>query len=293
MPPPYSTSDLLIKPVYDVAFYGEDLHLPLGLAPLSINDITWNTIDELKVVDADIENYSRIISDSSGLSVLNKGDGVAFDHTYNWLSDTSAWIYKFNITIACALAVTAWTSGDHSVDSVRIILTERLKDGTLVQTLADIEKNTGMTTLNGTGEEVAIVTFENDQPFKITQGNTLRLQIILGRTDTMVATSFEGIMPLFYFQITSRLSQLIESTMSLHLYPALENAFTVFRDQSLQEPLDYSGVTKTGISRSAEAINAPLPIPEEEPPFTGNLEDLPHAHFPSSRPLTALESGVK
>ena len=249
MPQSFNANNLLTKPVYDTAFYGNDLHLPLGLAPLSVNDITWNTIDELKVVDADIENYSRIISDSSGLSVLNKGDGVAFDHTYNWLSDTSAWIYKFNITIACALAVTAWTSGDHSVDSVRIILTERLKDGTLVQTLADIEKNTGMTTLNGTGEEVAIVTFENDQPFKISKGNFLRLQLILGRTDTLVATSFEGIMPLFYFQITGRLSQLIESTMNLRLYPALDNSFTVFRDQSLQEGLDYDGVTQDGKKR--------------------------------------------
>ncbi len=284
MPPPYNTNDLLVKPVYDVAFYGEDLHLPLGVAPLAGQNITWSQLDELKVVDSDIENYSRIISDADTLSVLNKGDGVAFDHEYNWLSDMSAWVYKYNITMAVALELTAWTSGDHSVDSVRIILTERLQDGTLVKTIADSTKNTGMTNTQAAESKVAIVTFEGNQPFKISQGNFVRLQVILGRTDTMVATSFDGVMPLFYFQEgASPVRQLIESTMNLHLYPALDHAFAVFRDQSLQEPMDYDGVTRGGVSRTAEAFNAPLPEPI--PPFIGDVKDLPHAHFPASRPL--------
>ena len=145
-------------------------------------------------------------------------------------------------------------------------------------------KATGMTVLAATGIHVAIVTFEGNEPFKISQGNTIRLQIILGRTDTMVATTFEGVMPLFYFQVSTATKQLIESTLNLHLYPALDHAFTVFRDQSLQEPMDYGGVTKQGISRSAEAVNAPLPTPEPTPePIP--VGDLPHAHFPTSRPL--------
>ena len=283
MPPPYNANDLLVKPTYDVAFYGEDLHLPLGLAALARNPITWSSIDELLVVDSDMDNYSRVISDTVGLGNLHEGDGVAFNHTYNWLTDVSAWVYKYNITMAVALDVTAWTSGDHSLDSVRIILTERLPDGTLLQNIADETKLTGMTTLNATGTNVAIMTFENDKPFKISQGNTVRLQVICGRTDTMVATSFEGVMPLFFFQTGTGVKQLIESTMNFHLYPALDQAFTVFRDQSIQSPLDYDGVTKQGVSREAEAINAPLP--EIEPPFEGNLEDLPHAHFPTSRPI--------
>ncbi len=288
MPPPYNTNDLLIKPVYDVAFYGEDLHLPLGVAPLEIQKMTWSQLDEFIVVDSDIENYSRIISDVDSVGVLNEGDGVAFDHEYNWLSDMSAWVYKYNITMAVGLEVTAWTSGAHSVDSVRIILTERLPDGTLVKTMADEIKSTGMTDTGAVESKVVVVTFEGNEPFKISQGNTVRLQVILGRTDTMTATTFEGILPLFYFQQTSGSNfakQLIESTMNLHLYPALDHAFPVFRDQSLQEPLDYDGVTKGGVSRQHEAFNAPLPNHNGNgnPPFIGDVKDLPHAHFPSSR----------
>ncbi len=286
MPPPYNINDILIKPTYDVAFYGEDLHLPLGVAPLNLQNVVWSQLDELTRVDTDIENYSRIISDADSLGILNEGDGVAFDHTYNWLSDMSAWVYKYNITMAVGLDVTAWTSGAHSVDSVRIILTERLPDGTLLKTMADSIKNTGMTDIGAEEHKVSIVTFEGREPFKITAGNTVRLQVILGRTDTMVATSFEGILPLFYFQekpASNPASQLIESTLNLHLFPTLDNAFTVFRDQSLQEPLDYDGVTKGGVSRQHEAFNAPLRNGNGNTPIP--VGDLPHAHFPSSRPV--------
>ena len=188
MPPPYNPTNLLAKPVYDVAFYGQDLQLPLGLAPLALHPIVWSGIDELKNVGTDMENYSRIISDIDNLGILNLGDGVAFDHTYNWLSDMSAFVYKFNLTLAVGLSVTAWTSGDHSVDTVRVILTERLSDGTLVKPIADLQQDTGMTTLNGVGDEICIMTFEGNVPFKVSQGNTVRMQIILGRTDGGTAT---------------------------------------------------------------------------------------------------------
>ena len=56
-------------------------------------------------------------------------------------------------------------------------------------------------------------------------------------------------MPLFYFQKSSLAKTMIESTLGLHLHPALDHAQPVFRDQSIQEALDYSGVQKDGIDR--------------------------------------------
>ena len=250
MPPPYNANNLLEKPVYDISSYGQDLQLPLGVKNLALQSITWSTIDELLVVDSDIENYSRLISDIDTLGIMNEGDGVAFDETFNWLTDMSAFVYKFNLTFAVALTVTAYTSGDHSIDSVRVIFKELLPDGSEVRTIADLTKATGMTVLTATGTNVAIMTFEGNNPFKIVQGNTVSMQIILNRTDTLVATSYEGIMPLFYFQEGSLAKIMIESSLNLHLHPALDHAYPVFRDESIQEGLDYSGVTKEGDSRS-------------------------------------------
>ena len=110
----FNVNDLLEKPVYDVSSYGEDLQLPFGTKNLTMQAITWSDLDELLVVHADMENYSRLVSDIDSLGIMHEGDGVGFDQTYTWLSDMSAFVYKFNITLCVALSVTAYTSGNHS-----------------------------------------------------------------------------------------------------------------------------------------------------------------------------------
>ena len=44
-----------------------------------------------------------------------------------------------------------------------------------------------------------------------------------------------------------------ESTLGLHLHPALDHAQNVLRDQSIQEGLDYDGVDLNGFDRSHSA----------------------------------------
>ena len=253
MPAPYNVNDLLQKPVYDVSSYGEDLQLPFGTKKLALQAITWGELDELLVVHSDLENYSRLVSDIDSLGIMNQGDGVAFDQTYTWLSDMSAFVYKFNITLCVALSVTAYTSGDHIVDSVRVIIKELLADDTELRTIADMIQDTVMTNTQAVEDKAVIMTFEGNDPFKVAQGNKLTIQIILNRTDTNTATSYEGIMPLFYFQKSSLAKTMIESTLQMHLHPALDHAFPVFRDQSIQEGLDYDGVSKAGFDRSHSA----------------------------------------
>ena len=248
--PPYNVNDLLQKPVYDVSSYGEDLQLPLGTKKLALQSITWSALDELLVVDSDMENYSRLVSDIDSLGIMTQGDGVAFDQTYEWLSDMSAFVYKFNLTLCVALDVTAYTSGNHSVDSVQVIIKETLADGTVVSQIANMTKDTGMTNTQAVETKAVIMTFEGNTPFKVAQGNKVTVQIILNRTDTNTATSFEGLMPFFYFQISNLAKTMVESTLQMHLHPALDHAFPVFRDQSVQDELDYDGVTLEGFDRS-------------------------------------------
>ena len=250
MSAPYNVNDLLQKPVYDVSAYGEDLQLPLGQKKLALQSITWSQLDELLVVDADMENYSRLVSDIDSLGIMHQGDGVAFDQTYTWLSDMSAFVYKFNLTLCVALDVTSYSSGNHSIDSVQVIIKETLADGTVVGQIANMTKDTGMTNITAVKTQAVIMTFEGNTPFKVAQGNKVTIQIILNRTDTSTATTYEGLMPLFYFQISNLAKTMVESTMQMHLHPALDHAFPVFRDQSVQDELDYDGVTQQGFDRS-------------------------------------------
>ncbi len=252
--PPFNVNDLLVKPVYDVAFYGQDKTLSLGTDTLALQSITWSGLNELLQTspanaDSNIEDYTRLISDLDTLGIGNEGDGIRFSRSYEWLSDMSAWVYKFNITICTAIAVTAYTSGNIAIDSVHFTITERRVDGTLVKTIANQTIDTGMTTITSAVNAAAIIHFEGNTPFKVEQGNVVRLLIEFNTTDSGVATTFEGIMPLYFFQEGSLPKIMATSQLILHLHPALDHAFPVFRDQSLQDSLDYDGISIEGVKR--------------------------------------------
>ena len=154
----YNSLDTLTKPVYDISNYGEDLFLPLTTDTLALQSITWSDLDELLQEEStDLEAYSRLVSDIDTLGILNEGDGTRYSRTFDFLTDMSAWVYKFNITICVALDVTAWTSGAHSIDSIQFIITERTQSGDLVKEIANQTINTGMTDIGAVETKAVII----------------------------------------------------------------------------------------------------------------------------------------
>ena len=247
----YNSTDTLTKATYDIAGYGEDLFLPFTTDTLALQSVTWSAVNELLQEESqDLESYSRLVSDIDTLGILNEGDGVNYHRTFDFLTDMSAWVYKFNLTFAVALQVSAYTSGNHSIDSVTVTFSELLPDKTQKRQIATMQHNTGMANLAATGTNVAIMHFEGNVPFKIAQGNYARIDIQFNSTDTLTATSYEGIMPYFYFQTGALSKTMCESGLQLHLHPALDHAFPVFRDESITNKLDFDGVTKDGFDRS-------------------------------------------
>jgi len=247
----YNSTQTLTKANYDISNYGEDLFLPLTTDTLALQSITWSELDELLQEEStDLEAYSRLVSDIDTLGILNEGDGVRYSRTFDFLTDMSAWCYKFNLTFAVALDVTAYTSGAHSIDSVKVTFSELLPDKTEKRQITTMIHNTGMTNIAAVETAVAIMHFEGNTPFKITNGNYLRMAIEFSSTDTSTATTFEGIMPYFYFQAGALAKTLCESGLEMHLHPSLDHAFPIFRDESITNQLDFDGVTKQGFDRS-------------------------------------------
>lgn len=251
----FNSNDLLVKPNYDVAFYGEDKILTLGADTLTLQSITWSTLDELLQTNPILStavhmgDFSRLVSDIDTLGIMHQGDGIRYNRTYEWLSDMSAWVYKFDLIFCVALDVTAFTSGAHSIDTVTVRITERRLDGSLVEEILSQTAPTGMSDINAVETNVVVMNFEANKPFKIAQGDIVTVSISFNSTDTGTATSFEGIMPLFYFQEGNLAKIMAESQLILHLHPALDHAQLVLRDQSSQEGLDYSGVDRQGVVR--------------------------------------------
>ncbi len=284
----FNSNDLLIKPTYDVAFYGQDVVIPLTTDTLALQAITWSNLDALTqsndtFADSHIEPYSRAISDIDTWGILNEGDGVRFSRNYEWLSDMSAWVYKFDVTFAIGLSVTAFTSGVHSVDSVRLIIQELNQGGGLVKEIFNAISTTAMGDQGVAGDRVAIVHFEGNTPFKVGEGNRVTFNIIFTSTDTGTATTFEGIMPYFYAQEGATAKTLLESAITLHLHPSLDHAQIVLRDESAQEGLDYSGVTRQNFERGIKGTIAPLPEPPDPipPPIITDPTDHNKDHHPT------------
>lgn len=251
----FAADDTLTKTTYNQADSGDIRTIFLGTDTLALQSVTWSGLNELLQVaptggaDAHMEDYPMIFSDVDTIGILNEGDGVRFSRIYEWLSDQSTWVYKYVINVCVALSVTAFTSGNHSIDSVEFTLTERNLDGTLSKEVDAQIQSTGMTALTAVNDAAVIMHIESNKPFKIGQSKKLRLEISFTSTDTDVATTFEGILPNFYFQEGSIAKWMTPSAFILYIHPALDSAFPVLRDQSIDAKLDYSGIQRDGTKR--------------------------------------------
>lgn len=251
----FAADDTLTKPTYNQADSGDIRTIFLGTDTLALQSITWSGLNELLQpaptgdAVAHMEDYPMLFSDVDTLGIANEGDGVRFDRIYEWLADQSTWVYKYVINICVALSVTAFTSGNHEITSVRFTLSEHLSDGTQVTEIDSQVKTTGMTDIVSAVDAATILHVESSKPFKISQGNKLRLRIAFTSIDSDVATTFEGVMPAFYFQEGSIAKWLTPSALILYVHPALDSAFSVLRDQSIDAKLDYGGLTRQGVKR--------------------------------------------
>ena len=236
-------NDLRIKPVYDVSTYGQDVVLSLGIDDSALTLITPSNADFGQILqngNIPIDEIEKIISDIDAIGVLNEGNDTAFDQTYEWTPDMSAFIYKIGFSMAFALNVFAFTSGSFDIDSVRIIITQETPSSPKALLDKVFEAN-GLTALTGTGTQILLFNTEIAiSAVKITQGVPLTFRIIINET-TGVGTRQVGILPLFCFQSEALAKIFTTSVLKFHVHPSLDHAFPVFRSQNDQELLDFSG----------------------------------------------------
>ena len=261
--PRFNVNDLLIKPVYDVASYGEDLNIQLGTDTLTLQSITpststfdQHTHDSVFTMD----DQDIIISDTDTIGLAHEGDNTAFDRTYQWQADMSAYAYKTEIQAAFATNVSAYTSGSIDLDSVRYVLTQHKPDGTLISTIFDKTHDATLTALSATGTIIFIDHLEVVLPVKITNSNIIRLQIIVNETVSGTNTRQVGILPFYCYQAAAVNKIFTTSQLKFHVHPTLDHAFPVFRDQSIQEGLDYNGVTIQNQTRGISPAFPEIPV---------------------------------
>ena len=254
----FNVTDILIKPSYDVANYGVDISLNLGTETGTIQAITCSSANfEQSGTDNHMDSYDILVSDNTTAGLVHEGNDTAYDQTFEFLTDMSAILYKYDILCAVGVNVSSFSSGSVKLDSVRFTATENLQDGTVVRELFDNYVTCSLSALTGTGTNVFIAHSEGIPMVKIANSNVVKLRIRINETTSGTNTRQVGILPLFPFQKEAVMKQWTNSVFEWHLHPALDHAFNVFRDQSIQNLLDYSGVTIKGILRGIVSFFKP------------------------------------
>ena len=246
----FNVTDTLAKPTYDISSYGMDLSLLLGTETGTLQEVTMATANFEQSGDHHhMDSYSIVISDNSTAGLVHEGNDTSYDQTYEFLTDMSAILYKYDIICAVGVNVSAFTSGSVKLDSVRFTATENLQDGTEVRVLFDNYVDCSLSALTGTGANVFIAHSEGIPMVKIANSNKVQLRIRINETVSGTNTRQVGIFPLFPFQKTATMKLWTNSAFDWHVHPSLDHADPIFRAQNVQELIDYSGVTINGQTR--------------------------------------------
>ena len=257
----FNPTQLLIKPTYDVSNYGKDVTIQLGtdtlaLKGFTISSATFEQSSESATV-FHMGDEGTIISDTDTIGIAYEGNNTAFDRSYQFLPDMAAYVYKYEILAGFAENCSAYTSGGVDIDSVRFTLSTTLPDGTEENIIFDRYVTSSTSALEATGTNVFIAHLEDNTPLKLVKGYPVRLRIRVNETTSGTNTRQVGLLPLFCFQKEALAKIFTTSVFDMHLHPTLDHAFPVFRDESVQETLDYGGVTINNSTRGVSFLGTP------------------------------------
>ena len=240
---------LRIKPVYDVGYFGHDIHLPLTISQTSnVQTLTPSTASFHQTLHDSampIDSVMQYISDSDKCQQLHAGNDTNFDQTWIIQPDMTFWSYKISLTMGIGLKVSAHSSGNININNVHLTLTE-VGDGAGDTVIADLTIPCGSANLTGTGEQITLfhadimnkIQFKNNKPIK------MRIQTEASKSGT--ATFQVGMLPIYPTLAPAIPKVWLLSQVEIHAHGSLDHAFPIWRSENNQELMDYSGCGQDG-----------------------------------------------
>ena len=240
---------LRIKPTYNVGDYGEDVHLPLTLSQATnIVTLTPSTASFHQTEHDSalpIDSLLMFISESDKCELLHAGNDTNFDKTFLISPDMSFFSYKIALTFGIGLKVSAYTNGNVNVNNVHLTITE-IGDGAGDTVIADLTVAAGASNLAATGEQITLFHTDIIQPIKFTKSRPIKVRIQTEASKSGTATFQVGMLPVFPIIPTAVPKQWLLSQVEIHAHASLDHAFPIWRDQTNQEKMDYSGCSPSG-----------------------------------------------
>ena len=240
---------LRIKPTYNVGDYGQDVHLPLTLSQASnVVTLTPSTASFHQTAHHSalpIDALLMFISESDKCELLHAGNDTNFDKTFLISPDMSFFSYKIALTFGIGLKVSAYTSGNVNVNNVHLTITE-IGDGAGDTVIADLTVGAGASNLTATGEQITLFHADIIEPIKFTKSRPIKVRIQTEASKSGTATFQVGMLPVFPIIPTAVPKQWLLSQIEVHAHASLDHAFPIWRDQTNQEKMDYSGCSPSG-----------------------------------------------
>ena len=242
---------LRIKPTYNVGDYGQDVHLPLTLvqatnvATLTPSTASFHQTEHDSALP--IDALLMFISESDKCELLHAGNDTNFDKTFLISPDMSFFSYKIALTFGIGLKVSAHSSGNINVNNVHLTITE-IGDGAGDKVIADLTVSAGASNLTGTGEQITLFHADIIHPIKFTKSRPIKVRIQTEASKSGTATFQVGMLPVFPIIPTAVPKQWLLSQVEIHAHASLDHAFPIWRDETNQEKMDYSGCSPSGCS---------------------------------------------
>lgn len=228
----------LIKPVYDVSNFGEDVSLPLNCLSGSTVTLTPSTATFVQVLEdskVPIDQVDLFITDSDKMAMVYPANDTDFDITWHWDVDMSNQAYVITCNFAVGMKVSAYTSGNFKISDIQIVI-KQVGGGEGDHVYVNKIIDPGMTNMVGVAEQVAIINFSTTVSAKVFD-KPLTFQIKVN-TDNATGTYQTGIIPLFCYFGAAVPKTWTTSSVLLHIHADLAHAFPIFRDQDNMNMLD-------------------------------------------------------
>ena len=240
---------LRIKPTYNVGDYGHDVVFPLlEVQSSNIQTLTPSTASFHQTLHDSarpIDEVAMFVSNLDKVAQLHGGNDTNYDETFLIQPDMSFFSYKLALNMGIGLKVSAFTSGTVNVGSIHLTITED-GQGAGDTVIEDLIIDVGSSNLTETGEQIVAFHADIIKPIKFTKARPIKVRIQTVVEETGTNTWQVGMLPCYPLLPNAVAKQWLLSQVEVHAHASLDHAFPIWRDETNQEKMDYSGCSPDG-----------------------------------------------
>ena len=231
-----------IKPTFDLAYYGKDLHIDL-VDPTLTGSTTFTysaaatvhrtTVHDFTAAGSSV-NYvplphstEKLLTTLDTALLVHEGDNTAFDQTYLIEADMTAALHQIQLSFAVAMNVASYTDATLALDSVSITLSSYMSSNSpITQPITKtIRPSSAFSALAAAGTHLFIIRDFLDIPMKLRVNGAMLMNIKINTTGSRGSDTYQvGLVDMYPIAKSTAAKRLYPSEIIVHIHPLPEHA---------------------------------------------------------------------